>query len=258
MNKTVSRALLAAALGLGAPGAHSALADDSVRETRPVGADVARVQLGGVIQLAVHQGAVPALVLSGERRYVAQVTTTQRGTTLVIDMAPHAHIQASSRHAVRADLTVPNLQEFVSQGVGSTEIAGFKGDTLKVSLEGAGAVRVTGQYRDVEATLGGIGGLTLNPGQAERVALRLGGAGHITVAGQTRMLRVELGGIGNLDAQQLHADSVDLDMAGLGGASVYARSAANINLSGMGSATVYGKPATRHASTNGFGRVSWE
>jgi hypothetical protein len=258
MNKTVSRALLAAAVALGALGAHSARADDNVRETRPVDAGVARVQLGGVIQLAVHQGAVPALVLSGERRLVAQVTTTQRGNTLVIDMEPHARIQTSGRNALRADLTVPNLQEFVSQGVGSTEISGFKGKSLKVSLEGAGAVRVTGQYRDVEATLGGIGGLTLNPGQAERVALHLGGAGHITVAGQTRLLRVELGGIGSLDAQQLHADSVDLDMAGLGGASVYARSAANINLSGMGAATVYGKPATRHASTNGFGRVSWE
>jgi hypothetical protein len=47
-------------------------------------------------------------------------------------------------------------------------------------------------------------------------------------------------------------------MTGLGGASVYAKTAANVNLSGMGSATVYGKPATRNATTNGFGKVSWQ
>jgi hypothetical protein len=47
-------------------------------------------------------------------------------------------------------------------------------------------------------------------------------------------------------------------MSGLGGASVFARTAANVNLNGMGSATVYGKPATRNATTNGFGKVSWQ
>jgi hypothetical protein len=67
-----------------------------------------------------------------------------------------------------------------------------------------------------------------------------------------------LGGIGGLDAQGLRADTVDLDMSGLGGASVFARTAANISMSGMGSATVYGKPATRTATTNGFGKVNWQ
>jgi hypothetical protein len=47
-------------------------------------------------------------------------------------------------------------------------------------------------------------------------------------------------------------------MSGLGGASVFAKTAANVNLSGMGSATVYGKPVTRNATTNGFGKVSWQ
>ena len=78
------------------------------------------------------------------------------------------------------------------------------------------------------------------------------------MSGQTKVLRAHLGGVGSLDAQQLRADSVDLDMSGMGGASVFARTAANVNLSGMGSATVYGKPATRNATTNGFGKVSWE
>jgi hypothetical protein len=261
MHKILSSALLATVLALVTCTAHAAqdnAADANVRETRSVDAAVSKVRLGGVIRLTVHQGATPSLVLSGDRRYVSKVTTTQRGDTLVIDIERHTRLDGNSRRELRAELTVPNLQEFVSEGVGSSDISGFKGDKLRVSLEGAGAVHVNGQYRDVDATLGGIGGLVLNPGQADRIALHLGGAGHIAVAGQTRMLHVELGGIGSLDAQQLRADTVDLDMAGLGGATVYARTAANINLSGMGSATVYGKPATRNATTNGFGKVSWE
>lgn len=254
MTKLLSSALFAAALALSA---HAA-ADDSVRENRNVDAATSKVQLGGVIHLIVRQGATPSLVVSGDRRYVGKVTTTQRGDTLVIDMEQTPHFNFNGKTDVRADLTIPNLQEFVSQGVGSSELSGFKGDKLKLSLDGTGGVHFAGQYRDVTASLGGVGSLDLNAGQAERMELHLGGAGHITVAGQTKSLRVDLGGIGSLDAQQLRADTVDLDMAGLGGASVYARTTANVNLSGMGSATVYGKPTTRNATTNGFGKVSWQ
>lgn len=252
MNRLLGTALLATTLSL----ATHAVQAEEVRETRRIDAGVSKVHLGGVIRLHLRQGP-PALVLSGERRYVSRITTSQRGDTLVIGMEDDTRMENRGSE-VRAELTVPNLQEFVSEGVGSSEVSGFSGQRVKVALEGAGAVKFSGQYRDVDARLGGVGGLTLNPGQAERVELRLGGAGHITVSGQTRVLRAHLGGVGGLDAQQLRAETVDLDMTGLGGASVFARTAANINMSGMGSATVYGKPATRNATTNGFGKVSWQ
>lgn len=253
MNKALGLALLATTLSLATQGA---MADEVVRESRTVDAGVSKVHLGGVIRLHLHQGP-PSLVLSGDRRYVSRITTTQHGDTLVIDMENNTRIEGG-KNELRADLTVPNLQEFVSQGVGSSEVSGFSGDSVKLSLDGAGAVRFTGQYRAVDARLGGVGGLTLDPGQADKVELHLGGAGHITIRGQTKLLRAQLGGIGGLDAQQLRADTVDLDMSGLGGAQVFARTAANISMSGMGSATVYGKPATRNATTNGFGKVSWQ
>lgn len=253
MNKMLATTLLAAGLSMAGYSAH---AQDTVRENRGVDANVSKVHLGGVIKLELHQGSTPSLVISGDRRYVPKVTTVQRGDTLTIDLENNTHMEG--KHELRADLTVPNLQEFVSNGVGSSEVSGFKGDKLTLSLEGAGAMRFTGQYRDVNARLGGVGGMTLNPGQTERIDVRLGGTGHITLAGQTKVLHAHLGGVGGLDAQQLRADAVDLDMSGLGSASVYARTAASVNLSGMGSATVYGKPATRNATTNGFGKVSWQ
>lgn len=255
MNKLLGTAFLVSAVALGA---HAATGDDEqVRENRSVDANVSKVHLGGVIRLTLHQGATPALVLSGDRRYVSKIRTVQRGDTLDIDMEDNTRMEGKHSE-LRADLTVPNLREFISNGVGQSEVSGFSGDKLTLSLDGAGAVRFTGQYRDVDARLGGVGGLTLNAGQAERVDLRLGGTGHITASGQTKMLHAQLGGVGGLDAQQLLADKVDVDLTGIGGATVYAKSAATINVSGMGSATVYGKPATRNATTNGFGKVSWQ
>jgi hypothetical protein len=257
MNKLLGTAICATAFTMGT---HAAWADDFVRENRAVDAKVSKVHLGGVIRLNLRQGPTPSLVISGDRRYVSKITTTQRGDTLMIDTENDRNNHNGNKQGeLRADLTVPNLQEFVSEGVGQSEVSGFSGDKLTVSLAGAGSVRVSGQYRDIDASLGGVGGLTINAtGQADRIDLKLGGAGQINVSGQTKLLRAHLGGVGSLEAQQLKADSVDLDMSGLGGASVFARTAANVNLNGMGSATVYGKPATRNATTGGFGKVSWQ
>lgn len=256
MNTLFGRAVLITTLALTG---HAALAADPVRETRPVDAKVTRIKLGGVVNLTLHQGAAPALVLSGDKRDVARITTSVQGDTLQIDGERHENNRFGREdHTVQADLTVPNLAEFISQGVGNTTITGFGGDALTLALDGAGNVRYEGKHRAIDARLGGAGGLTLNGLNADKVELRLGGAGRITAVGQTRQLTARLGGVGSLEAAQLHANNVDLQLTGIGGAEVYAKSAASVSLSGMGSATVYGNPATRNSNSNGMGKVSWK
>jgi hypothetical protein len=256
MNKLLGTALLVTTMSAVSIGALAAAANDVARETRSIDAKVSKVHLGSVIQLTLHQGATPSLVLSGDPRYVPRITTVQQGDTLTIGMQD-THMDG--RHEqLRADLTVPNLQEFVAAGVGASEVSGFKGDHLTLLADGVGALRFTGQYRDVNAKRGGVGAMELNLGQAERVELNLTGTGKISATGQTKTLLANIGGVGGLDAQQLRAENVDLNMTGLGSASVTAKTAANVNLSGMGSATVYGNPAKRSGTASGFGKISWQ
>lgn len=253
MNKLLGTTLMASALTLSSG---AALAADMVRESRTVDARVTRVKLDGVIDLVVRQGATPSLVISGERTDVARVATAQRGETLEIGMERHHN--AANRHAkLHAELVVPNLAEFVSEGVGASTVSGFSGEKIVLALDGAGAVTLNGSYRNIDARLGGVGSLTIDAAKSDHMDLALRGAGQLAVSGQTRALRATLAGLGNLNAEKLRADTVNLDMSGLGGASVYASSAANLNLSSMGSATVYGKPVQRNATTGGMGKVSW-
>lgn len=254
MNKLLGTTLAASILMLGA---HTAFAADVIREARAVDARVTRVKLDGVVDLVLRQGAKPSLVISGERAEVARVTTRQHGETLEIDTERQRSTRGRNEPTLRAELTVPNLAEFVSEGVGASTVSGFGGERIVLALDGAGTVTLNGQYRNVDARLGGVGSMTIDAGRAERMDLALRGAGQLAVSGQTKTLRATLAGVGNLDAEKLRADVVDLDMSGLGGATVYASSTANLNLSGMGSATVYGKPAQRNATTEGMGRVSW-
>jgi len=253
MNTFFKAAMLVAAL---ATSANSALAEDSGSESRNVDARAVKVNLDGIINLTVKQGPAATLTIYGDKRYLPRVNVTQNGDTLRIDADLHGlHIGKTD---LRAELTLPNLRELVSGGVGSAEVSGFTGDELRLALDGAGAVKVNAHYRNVTARLGGVGSMHINAGDSDNVNLDMRGAGQIDIAGTSKTLHAKLGGVGSLDAQELRADSVDIDMTGLGGASVYAKTSANLKLSGLGSATVYGKPASRSASAHGMGSVSWQ
>ncbi len=236
------------------------MAEERVSQQRGIDARVAKVKLGGVINLQIKQGAAASLVIIGDKDYVTKVKVTQSGDTLNIDTEDGVgwNFGKSKRHTVRAELTVPNLTELASHGVGATEIKGFKGNDIKVSLDGAGSVNLDSAYRNLTASLGGVGSMTIKAGNAERVDLKMRGAGQVEISGTSKILRADLGGVGSLDAEELVADAVELDMSGLGGADVYAKSSAKVKLSGMGSATVHGNPAIRTADAKGMGSISWE
>ncbi len=256
MNKLIGAALMAATLSAtSAP----ALAEQT-SETRAVDARVLKVKLGGIIDLRLRQGATPSLVISGDQRYVSKVVTNQQGDTLHIDIERNRHFNfgTNNKEQLRAELTLPNLNEVVSHGVGSTEISGFSGEQIRLSLDGAGSVTLASRYRNIDARLGGVGSMKLDAADSDRVELNLRGAGQIAVNGQSKLLRARLGGVGSLEARELRADTVDLNMTGLGSATVYAKSSANLSLNGLGSATVYGKPANRKSTASGLGSVSWQ
>ncbi|MYM88319.1 DUF2807 domain-containing protein [Rugamonas sp. FT82W] len=255
MKKYLKAAMLATVLS---SGAHAALAADVISENRSVDARTVNIDLDGVISLKVRQGPVASLTLYGEADALKKVTVEQTGDTLHIGTSKIRSFNFGNKQELRAELTLPNLRQVVSGGVGSTEVNGFNGDKLRLALEGAGAVRVNAQYRNVDVKLGGVGSMTVNAGSSDNIDLNLSGAGHIEMTGQTRQLHASLGGVGGLDAQQLRADTVDFDMSGLGSASVYAKTSANMKLSGMGSAKVYGNPASRNASARGMGSISWQ
>lgn len=256
MKTILSTAMVATALCLSAS---TAAAAAQLSEPRTIDARVAKVALGGVINLNVKQGATASLVLVGEKRELANVLVTQVGDTLTIDTDSRGwHLGKVEQHQVRAELTLPSLNELSSRGVGATDIKGFSGNEVRLSLDGAGSVNLNSNYKNVVARLEGVGSMTLNPGNADQVDLKLRGAGHIEINGNATVLRAQLGGVGSLDAHKLQADAVELDMSGLGGATVYAKTSAKLRLSGLGSATVYGNPATRQARAHGLGSVSWQ
>lgn len=253
MKKIFHATMMAAALFTMGAAAH---ADEIINEARTVDGRTVKVILDGVIDLKLKQGA-PSLVVSGDKRYLSKVVVTQSGDTIRIGTDNLKGIFIGSSPKLKAELSLPQLRELVSAGVGSAEVKGFDGDEVRLSLEGAGAMDVASRFKKVDVRLTGLGSMTVSGTNADEVDLNLKGAGQIAISGQSKNLHARLGGLGSLDAKQLQSDNVDADMTGLGGATFYAKNSANLRLSGMGSATVYGKPASRQSSARGLGSVAF-
>ncbi|MEW6369739.1 MAG: DUF2807 domain-containing protein [Pseudomonadota bacterium] len=246
-----------AVLGMLALARLAAAAPETANETRSVDARVVRVKLDGMVDLHIRQGSPAVLVLRGDPRWLEKLTTMQSGDTLHIGTEMRG-VRLQRGSSLRAELVLPQLREVSSESVGMTEITGFSGEELELSLDGAGSMNVNANYRLISANLGGVGSMKLAGMQSEGIELDLQGAGYVTLAGRSKWLKADLAGLGGLDAQQFTAESVTLDLSGLGNATVTAQQNANLNLSGMGSVTVYGKPLNRKVSVDGLGKVSWK
>jgi hypothetical protein len=231
---------------------------ETASETRVVDARVVRVKLDGLIDLKLKQGAVPELLIIGERALVTKTTTDQQGDTLTIGTESKGFKFNRKASSLRAELTLPSLREVSSESVGWTDVSGFSGDELDLKLDGAGSMKVDCSYRLVTAVLGGVGSMNIQGSNSEGIDLNLRGAGFVTLKGSSKWLKASLGGLGGLDAQYFHVDTVNLDLSGLGNATVSARQNVNLNLSGLGSVTVHGKPVNRSVSVDGLGKVSWK
>jgi hypothetical protein len=231
-----------------------------VTETRVVDARVARIKLDGVVNLVVRQGAVPAMVIRGDKRWLDRAKIVQDGETLSIDTNYHANwnpFRSRKDAGISVELTLPTLRELHANSVGSSEIRGFRGDKLKLAQQGAGNIELVSSYRLIEATLGGVGSLDIGSANSEAIELDMQGAGSVKLQGRSKSIKVRMGGVGSLEARQCEAEFVDLDLSGVGSATVSSTQSAKLNLSGVGSATIFGSPRNRVANVSGIGSVSW-
>ena len=224
-------------------------------ERRALEKAVAKVDVGGPVNLTLRQGAVPSLEVRGEQRLLANIDTSVDGD--VLHIGPRG-ILLRHRTPIEVILTLPQLESLSVNGSGEHTVSGFAGDHLDVALDGSGSMRFNGRYRAIMAAVHGSGDLELTGGTSDTVNAAMIGSGRLTLVGGTRALAAELHGSGDLDARHLRADDVDLMQEGSGDAAVYARKRLHAQLTGSGEARVYGNPDERSVKREGSGAVSFE
>lgn len=222
-------------------------------ENRAITAAVTEIVINGAADVIIKRGEVPGIVVKADQRTLSKLRTDARGSVLTIKL--DGFNWNSSKNEI--EITLPDLQKIAVHGSGHTDIQGFKGDKIQISVIGSGDLSLSSEYQQISANLRGSGNVDLGHAKSKNIELELLGSGDVSAKGETETLVAKVNGSGDIDAESLHANTVNLTMRGSGDTRVNAKKAVTVSLLGSGDVTIHGQPAQRNISKTGSGDIEF-
>jgi hypothetical protein len=102
----------------------------------------------------------------------------------------------------------------------------------------------------------GAGDIRLDDVSNATLKLTIDGAGKLRASGETGTLDLTLNGAGLIDAQELRAQTATVVSNGAGHASVHASESLDATVNGVGAIDYYGNPKTVNPKVNGIGKIN--
>ncbi|MFZ6745716.1 head GIN domain-containing protein [Undibacterium sp. JH2W] len=232
-------------------------AGSAASEVRPVNASIVNIVLSGPIDLTLKQAVTPELLVKGDPKLVAKITTRLEGNTLYIGTRG-IYISVGKTEQSKIELSLPNLEKLQSSGSGDASIKGFRGNKLELLVQGSGNVSLDGEYQQVFANVHGSGDLALGLANSDVLELNVHGSGDSIIKGQAKTFNAKLTGSGDLNASSLKSAQVNLNSTGSANSRVFASQEIKLKLMGSGDVHVSGNPAKRNVERMGSGDIRWE
>ena len=209
-----------------------------VQETRSV-TGATGVDLCGVANLTIEQGAPEELILETDDNLMAHILTEVQGGILVISKDPTVNLQPSQSQGtgIEAHLTLSSIDSITLSGVGGITVP----DLMTTQLE---------------LTQSGVGGIEIINLDAQTLDVLISGLGDHSVAGQVvdQIITIDLGTLGDYNAENLSSTTVDVEIAGSRSATVRVSTTLDANITGSGSVFYHGSPFVTRTGT-GTGSV---
>jgi hypothetical protein len=180
----------------------------SATESRDVPSGVTGVVVRGCADLEVTQGAASASVTADDN-LLAQITTAVEGSLFVIDVSGGF----SSTAVPTVNVSLPTVTDLTVDGASDVTATGIDGESLNVSVDGAGDVSVDGGVTSVSISVSGAGDVDTSGLTASSASVTLSGAGDVTVAGAS--VSVEISGAGDVTVVTAGA-SITASVSGAG------------------------------------------
>ena len=191
------------------------------------------IELSGIGTLIIEQGEEESLEVTAEENLMRYLRSDVRGSSLKLGMEEFISLQPTEDIIYR--LSVKNLQNIETSGLGSVEIEYLETEQLEIEISGSGKI-----------VIGNLIG--------DRLIIEISGLGDVDVAGKVEDQRVKLSGAGNYDATDLQSVSAKLDISGTGRANLWVTETLDVDLSGAGTITYYGDPNV-HSEMSGLGEI---
>lgn len=181
----------------------SAKDDDHVTQTRKVG-DFTRIEVTSVGQIYFTQSPKVSFRIEGKEKHVKNTTSEVRGGVLEIGFKDKNGSRKGNKNGVDIYITAPTLESVEFQGVGSFNCKEtLKADDIRFDIEGVGSLDVRDlQCKTLTLRLQGVGEADVEV-QADHVDASMNGVGSVTLSGKTRTADIDKSGIGSLNTRRL-------------------------------------------------------
>ncbi len=181
----------------------SAKDDGHVTQTRKVG-DFTRIEVTSVGQIYFTQSPKVSFRIEGKEKYVKNTTSEVSGGVLEIGFKDKNGNRKGNKNGVDIYITSPTLESVEFQGVGSFNCKEtLKADDIRFDIEGVGSLDVRDlQCKTLTLRLQGVGEADVEV-QADHVDASMNGVGSVTLSGKTRTADIDKSGIGSLNTRRL-------------------------------------------------------
>jgi len=163
--------------------------------------------------IAVRSQEQQSLEISGDDNIIPFITTEVKNGTLYV----RATKGYSPQQKLQIRVSTPNVKRFVFDGVGDANLFNIKND---------------------------------------RLAIVVTGVGSFSVSGETKELDITLSGVGSVDAKNLRAVNVKVNSNAVGSVDLYVTRQLDINSTGIGEVNYYGNPKIVNKQAEGIGKIN--
>ena len=172
----------------------SAKDDGHVTQTRKVG-DFTRIEVTSVGQIYFTQSPKVSFRIEGKEKYVKNTTSEVSGGVLEIGFKDKNGNRKGNKNGVDIYITSPTLESVEFQGVGSFNCKEtLKADDIRFDIEGVGSLDVRDlQCKTLTLRLQGVGDADVEV-HADHVDASMEGVGSVTLRGKTRTAELEKSG----------------------------------------------------------------
>ena len=177
--------------------------DDKVSETRSVSA-FHSIEVESVAEVYFTQSDTYSLRVEGEKKWVNQTKCTVKDGVLLITWAEKGKKTTKNVNGLSIYISAPDLQKVIFEGVGSFNCKSrLSLKDVKFDIQGVGSLNVADLHaRNVKITLEGVGNGELTV-DCDRLDASVEGVGSLTLSGKARSAHISKDGIGSVSTRRL-------------------------------------------------------
>lgn len=163
-------------------------------ETREV-SGFTGVKLQAIGDMTITVGEDESLVIAAEDNILEKITSKVSGGVLEVGFDGGFNIVPTK--SIRYTITVPSLDKLEIEGAGSVHVSGVDSDRLRVKIDGAGDITITGKAADQDITINGTGSYNGFDLESDTVKVDINGAASVNVNAADE-LTVNIDGAGSV------------------------------------------------------------